>query len=63
MGYSDAKNAMPTSKRMKAKLVESYGASLAASKVYGKDLIPEDIYEIADKYGQWQGYWAIISGQ
>jgi DNA-3-methyladenine glycosylase II len=30
----------------------------AASKVYGKDLSPEDIHEIADKYGQWQGYWA-----
>jgi len=30
----------------------------AASKVYGKDLSPEDVHEIADKYGQWQGYWA-----
>lgn len=30
----------------------------AASKVYGKDLSTEDIHEIADKYGQWQGYWA-----
>jgi DNA-3-methyladenine glycosylase II len=31
---------------------------LAASKVYGKALSLTDTHQIADKYGQWQGYWA-----
>jgi DNA-3-methyladenine glycosylase II len=31
---------------------------LAASEVYGEDLSPEAIQEIANKYGRYQGYWA-----
>jgi DNA-3-methyladenine glycosylase II len=44
--------------RMERLNLDDRWLNLAASKVYGKDLSLKDIHEIADKYGQWQGYWA-----
>lgn len=44
--------------RMERLNLDDRWLKLAASKVYGKDLSIEDIREIADEYGQWQGYWA-----
>lgn len=44
--------------RMERLSLDDRWLGLAASKVYGKDLSLKDISEIADKYGQWQGYWA-----
>lgn len=44
--------------RMERLNLDDRWLNIAASKVYGKDLSPRDIREIADKYGQWQGYWA-----
>ena len=44
--------------RMERLNLDDRWLNLSASKVYGKDLSLKDIHEIADKYGQWQGYWA-----
>lgn len=44
--------------RMERLNLDDRWLGVAASKVYGKDLSLKDIREIADKYGQWQGYWA-----
>lgn len=44
--------------RMERLNLDDRWLGLAASKVYGKDLSLKDIREIADRYGQWQGYWA-----
>lgn len=44
--------------RMERLNLDDRWLGVAASKVYGQDLSLKDIREIADKYGQWQGYWA-----
>lgn len=44
--------------RMERLNLDDRWLGMAASKVYGQDLSLKDIREIADKYGQWQGYWA-----
>jgi len=44
--------------RMERLNLDDRWLNLAASKVYGRDLSLQDIHEIADNYGQWQGYWA-----